>query len=169
MAHIFHGGILSFAYLNPSLVVLFIPPSSFSSSSWLLIAGDSRPVFIKAGCDRNHPKVDFCPRYDNPALTRLDRLLGPFSIRLLLKWIQCRCLTSSWHHQYLLSCPAEWWRFRVHLSRDMLVSCSLYNISLPMSFTKETPSLSPTIICLVFYLDPEATDRKLHKLTRPTQ
>ena len=88
--HIFHVSILSFGALfiqAPSSSALSF---SSSSSSWLLTADDSRPVFIKAGCDRNHPKVDFCP-YDNPALTRLDRLLGLFFIaQKLLKWIQCR-------------------------------------------------------------------------------
>ena len=67
--------ILSFAYHHSLLVVVF-----FFFVSILVVVDlvdDSRPVFIKAGCDRNHPKVDFCPRYDNPALTRLDRLLGP--------------------------------------------------------------------------------------------
>ena len=128
-----------------SRVLLSYLFSIFFVFTWLLTDDDSRPVFIKAGCDRNHPKVDFCP-YDNPALTRLDRLLGP-----------------SWHHQYLLSCPAEWWRFRVHLSRDMLVSCSQYNISLPMSFTKGTPSPIPTSICLLFYLDPELLRQQTEK------
>ena len=69
--------------------------------------------------------------------------------------------TTSWHHQYLLLCPGEWRRFQVHLSKDMLVSCSLHNILKPMSFTKETPPLPPTTICVLFDLDPEATDNKL--------
>ena len=73
-----------------SRVLLSYLFSIFFVFTWLLTDDDSRPVFIKAGCDRNHPKVDFSP-YDNPALTRLDRLLGLFFIaQKLLKWIQCR-------------------------------------------------------------------------------